>query len=51
MWSPAGLGFGSSVFPHVNDMARACRDLKLVLFADDTNIFAEDRSPLSFLGG
>ena len=26
-------------------MARACRGLDLVLFADDTNIFAEDKDP------
>ena len=30
---------------YVNDMVRACEGLGLVLFADDTNIFAEDSDP------
>ena len=29
---------------YVNDMVRACSDLDLVLFADDTNIFAKARN-------
>ena len=30
---------------YVNDMVRACGDLNLVLFADDTSIFGEGRDP------
>ena len=36
---------------YVNDMARAARDMDLVLFADDTNIYAEGGTLLGFLGG
>ena len=35
---------------YVNDMVRACRDLDLVLSADDTNIFAQDRDPAELFG-
>ena len=35
---------------YVNDMARACRGLDLVLFADDTNIFAEDSNRAELFG-
>ena len=35
---------------YVNDMVRACRDLELVLFADDTNIFAQDGDPAELFG-
>ena len=35
---------------YVNDMVRACRGLDLVLFADDTNIFAEGRDPAELSG-
>ena len=31
-------------------MVRACRDLDLVLFADDTNIFAEGNDPAELFG-
>ena len=31
---------------YVNDMVRVSRDLGFVLFADDTNIFAEGRDPV-----
>ena len=32
-------------------MVRACTGLDLVLFADETNIFAEGKLPLSPMGG
>ena len=35
---------------YVNDMVRACGGLDLVLFADDTNIFAESRDPAGLFG-
>ena len=39
---PQGSVLGPLFFLlYVNDMAKACKDLDLVLFADDTNIFAE----------
>ena len=45
-----GLPQGSVLGPlffllYVNDMVRACPELELVLFADDTNIFAQDKDP------
>ena len=33
-----------------NDMVRVDRDLSFVLFADDTNIFAEGRDPVELFG-
>ena len=35
---------------YVNDMMRACEGLDLVLFADDTNIFAEGSNPAELFG-
>ena len=35
---------------YVNDMVRACEGLDLVLFADDTNIFAEGKDPAELFG-
>ena len=35
---------------YVNDGARACSGLQLVLFADDTSGFAKDRDPARLLG-
>ena len=36
---------------YVNDMVRVSRDLEFVLFADDTNLFAEWKDPRSYMGG
>ena len=47
MWSATGPLF---FLIYVNDMVRACEGLDLVLFADDTNIFAEGRNPAELFG-
>ena len=42
---PQGSVLGPLFFLlYVNDMARACPELKLVLFADDTNVFVEGKN-------
>ena len=49
---PQGSVLGPLFFiVYVNDMVRACGGLDLVLFADDTNIFAEGSNPAELFGG
>ena len=48
---PQGSVLGPLFFIlYVNDMVRACEGLDLVLFADDTNIFAEGSNPTELFG-
>ena len=49
--TPQGSVLGSLFFiRYVNDIVRACEGLDLVLFADDTNIFAEGSNPTELFG-
>ena len=44
------MSYASLFLIHVNDMVRACDGLDLVLFADDTNIFAQGGDTAELFG-
>src|SRR6218665_2001628 len=43
MWCPPGLQFGAFTFLlYINDLPNACHWLKIILLADDTNLFSHE---------